>query len=383
MNRLARFGPRLALFNALFACWAVCAIPAQAQIYEQRGTILYEKIPYQKQYYYYSYGRPYYYYVTEYTYKEVLNYQKPDWRQQALTLIDRQKERESYESVLNTLGVQGLFAPKQSYVQQQSPVLYPSATGNTLGAFTTYESARYGDVSAYDANKADERVSASADTVVRMTAEMNATATGAVQQAIGLQKLNSERVGAIAEWQEMRAMMKERAIADKERALAERDKLLAEAELMKAMKPPASASVSYTTRSSASVGVGTGGGPGPGAPPPSPDSVPPPPVPPGQSHPGAALAVKFCAACHGKEKTNPAKGFYFDESVPLSQEGFGAVALRMDPQAPEFRLDANGQVLKDSDGHSIPFRMPPAGGESPSVQDRRILVDFAKTLVAK
>jgi hypothetical protein len=372
---------------------AIFTLAAHGQVYEQRGTVLYEKIPVSTPYNYYYCGRYYTTYQTTYQYKEVLNYQKPDWRQQALSLIDKQKERESYESVLSMLGVQGLMAPKQQFVPQQQQygqeaAFYPSATGNVLGGFTKYEAAQYGPVAPYDVNRADERIQAGADSVLRMTAEINATANNAAQQAISIQRLNSERVGALAEWQEMRALMRERAMADKDKALAETEKLRAEADLMRAMKPPSSSSVKYEKGTSVGVGVGVSvqsGNGGGGEAPVSPADPPPPPQPPVENgpHPGLALAVKFCADCHGGGKKNPAGGFYLDEGVRMNRQSFASLKLRLDPEAPDYKLDQNGQVLKDQDGHPIPYRMPPPSDDDPppSREQAALIVQFAETLV--
>jgi hypothetical protein len=364
----------LALCCVIFAILGETAL---AQTYEQKGSVLYEKVAVTVPYVYYQYGYKYTGYRTEYQLKEVLNYQKPGWREQALALIDKQKERESYESTLELLGVQGLMTPK--YAQpatgfgmqqfQQVPYEYPSASGKTVGAFTYYEQSKYGYPAPFDVNKADERAHASADAVVRMTADIGAIAGNAAQQAIGVQRLNMERVGAIAEMQEMRAIIKERAAAERDRNLAEREKLLAEAEVFRAMKPPPSSSQRHYQGQYQDQQIQE-------APVEQPQAQYQ-----GGVHPGFALVDKYCGDCHGGGMKNPAGGFKLDPGISLSQSDFQALKLRMDPNSPEHRVDTAGIPMKDSQGRPVPFRMPPAEYPFPNGEELDLIVQFAESLV--
>lgn len=403
---LARIGLgayRMWIIPCILLAWPAFG---QGQVYEQRGKVLYEKIPYQKAYTYYQYGVPYTYYVTEYQYKQVVNYEAPNWRQQMLALVDAQKERESFDSTLALMGVQGLMAPKNAFAvqAQQGVVNYPSAAGSTVaGGFTQLNYAKYGDVQALDVNKAWERAQQGADIVARMTSEVGAVASQTGQNAAALQQMNMERVGAVAELQELRATVREM-------GASLRDQTLAQAQLAKALRSPGSESLTIQqgqsaqssagqsggpvahaqASASASAGGGGGGigpgvptGPGPG---PGPDPgvegpgvPPPPPLPPGQG-PGwspemVAVAQRACASCHGGSKKNPEGGFYFDASIPISRNQFGSLVLRMDPKASEYWTDSKGEQRL--------FRMPPTDAqEQVSLEERRLIVDAAKLIVA-
>jgi hypothetical protein len=67
----------------------------------------------------------------------------------------------------------------------------------------------------------------------------------------------------------------------------------------------------------------------------------------------------------------------------MNRQSFASLKLRLDPEAPDYKLDQNGQVLKDQDGHPIPYRMPPPSDDDPppSREQAALIVQFAETLV--
>lgn len=361
--------------------------------YVNQNGIVYERYVVSVPYSYWWYGKYYTYYVNEYRYRPTaVNYKAPDWRQQMLSIVDRQKEREAFDSALTNLGVSGLFAPKQGFASYQAPAAvpyqaqtpYPSAVGSTYGGFTQLQYARHGDVVSLDVNRAWSDAQKGADLVARMGADIEARSMGVIGNATALQQYSLERVGMIAELQEMKGLIRERAAAERDKALAEKEKMLAEAEVFRSLKPSGSESLTIQQGTQGvapgvsvqgRVGVGVNGGGYDGSPPPTsppPGDVPPAP-PPNGSHPGAALAVRYCGECHGKDKNAPAMNFYFAEGVPINETQFGALSLRLDPNAPDTRTNAEGRT--------VPYRMPPSDyAEQPSVEDRRAMVDFGKYL---
>lgn len=378
MNRLMQ----MAL--VFLVCAGAPAAPTFAQYYVTKGTILYER--YSVPYTYYYCGRAYTGY--KYQYKQVLDYSKPDWRNKALDLIDRQKERESFQQTLTYLGAQGLMAPVGTayapypIVQQQGAALYPSATGTTQGGFAQVEYSRYGATSPMDVNRANEIIGGTIDAFNRTSAD-NARRGIEINGAVAtLIDKNGERIAAIGELQETRQAVKEMSIGMNQM-------FQGFAQAMQSMKAQPSEHFTFQ-QGSAQGHIGAQGSgqqpypqqapqghyPAPQAPQqPYPEPVPqenPPPRPNEPAPIDVGVISKYCGACHGKEAGTPQGNFYLDPSAPISEAQFGALAMRMDPNAPAYR---DAQKTKA-------YRMPPENVQpQPTLEERRAIVDFAKRLV--
>lgn len=335
---------------AVLGLMMLCGLAhGQTYVYSQNGNILYEK--YQEAYTYYSYGVPYTGY--RWAYRKIADVGSKDWRQSVLNLIDREKERQAFQSALGHIAP-GVLAP-----QTPQAAAYPSAVGNTLGGFTKLEYSKFGNVEAFDVNRAWEKSQQGADTVSRMASELHVIAQGTATQAAGLQQSGQQIIGAVAETQELRAANRELMAGLKEQALAQ-------AEILKSLRASPQESLRIESGHSSSSGGGGPIGPGP--------VPPPPPVPPGGGGAGrwnadmAAVVKQFCASCHNAG--SPQGDFILADGTPISTQQFGSLALRMDPNAPEKRQSGAA------------YRMPPADSPQPSVEERRIIVDAAKVLVA-
>lgn len=314
--------------------------PASAQQYVQNGQILYEKVS--VPYTYYWCGRPYTGYRWEY--KQVLNYADKDWRQKALDIVDKAKDRQSFEETLNYLGAKGLLSPANSGYTPGGFASYPSATGNVLGGFTQLDYSRYGATTPLDANKAFERVQQSIDQFERSTAE-NARRGTDLHSGVGtLIAQNSEGARAIVEVQETRALVKETFNGLKQQSEAM-------AQMFVAMKPQSSETFRYQS----------------GQQQPQAFTAPAPPQP-AEDLTGEERAVvnQFCATCHGGD--SPKGSFRFDGLAKLSEDMAGSAAMRIDAKAPKLR--SNGK----------PYAMPPADSEQPNDQQRALLLSAARKL---
>jgi hypothetical protein len=333
---------------------------------------------------YYYCGKPYYRY--EYRYRKVLNYNDKDWRQQALSLIDKQKERESYNQTLGYLGAQGLMAPASSpfySTHQQQATIYPSATGSTLGAFSSYEYSRYGSTNPQDVNRGQEIIGGLIDQYNRASADNARRGDEAHLKTTDLIESQGHRIAAVAELQETRAAVKEMSQGMK-------SMFMGFSEAVRQMKPEESEHVRFES------GQARGSYKGPPSqrhqptpayypqqqPPPQPqypneDFVPEPPQN-GSQGPGGmdigSLNARYCANCHGEGLDSPSAGFAFDFNRGIDEREYGALGLRLNPNAP---------VWVQGSASKRPYRMPPEGSPQPSLEERRFMVDVASSLVGQ
>lgn len=316
---------------------------AVAGDYSYQNGILYERYVESESYWYC--GRQYTRNVHKY--RPVLKSTDKDWRDKALEIIDRQKERESFEDFVGQLGIRGMMSRQGYGYGQQSAALYPSQTGSTLGAFTAFEYSRYGSTSPLDVNKAQERIAQNIDQYSRVTSEQARRSTEALQDTSYLIDAQGERLGAIAELQETRVAMREvmRGLADQTRTYSE---------LMQAMKPKDSETIrSYSVT------------PGDRQSPRSSENE----QPSVESGDAMATLEQFCGKCHGADLAAPKGGLYLDAGVALSAADFYATSLRLNPQSPW--MDGDGNLM----------RMPPEGSPQPTDQQRPLILQAVQSLV--
>lgn len=287
-------------------------------------------------------------YVT-YTYvdKYVTDSSKPDWQETYLRVVNQMKKNEAFTQAVSLLLPQQQPATQYGYAQPQQALQYPSQVGNTVGGFSSYQYARYGDVKSLDANRAIELQQQGVDNVTRMSSELGQLSNGVAVQAVALQNLNGERIGAIAEAQELRASLREM-------QAGLRDQMLVQAEFMRSLRPANSETFSGTRQeASQQSGVAVGtlqpsaqprlGGPTP-------------------------MFTQFCGSCHGPSASSPGGGWAFNGDA-LDRAMWGDLYLRIDPNTP----------VKTSDGR--PLRMPPETAGQPTVEQRRQLVSELRAFV--
>lgn len=328
------------------------AATASADWYAANG-VLYQRssVPYQA----YYCGRPYTAY--KYSYTVVTKASYPDWQETYLRVVNQMKKNEAFNQAVSMLLPQ---QPQQAYgyAQPQQTLQYPSQVGNTVGGFSSYSYARYGDVKSLDANRAIELQQQGVDNVTRMSSELGQLSNGVAVQAVALQNLNGERIGAIAEAQELRAGMREIQMGLKEQ-------MLAQADLMRSIRP-ASGETFSGTRQGASVYQGPPTAPG--SPPSGPFQSPAQSQGNGGQAPQTPVFAQYCGRCHGPSATSPGGNWVFNGNA-LDRASWGDVYLRIDPNTP----------AKTSDGRAL--RMPPEAADQPSVEQRRALVGELRPFV--
>jgi mono/diheme cytochrome c family protein len=340
------------LLVVLFAC------PAQASGYKnyyyRSGNTLYYRAYYPRQYYYNAVPYTTYYYVDKY----VTDSKKADWQETYLRVVNQMKKDEKFnEAVALLLPQQPL---QQGYAQQyaapQQAALYPSQTGNTIGGFSSYQYARYGDVKSLDVNRAIELNQQGTDNVTRMAAELGQLSNGVAVQAVAVQNLNGERIGAIGEAQELRASLKEM-------QAGLRDQMLVQAEFMRSLRPAPSETFSGQRQQGSYYGGGHQG-----APQQYPQQGPPASGPIQAPQGGSPTFTRYCASCHGPQAASPSGGWAWN-GEQIDPSYWGGVYLRIDPNTP----------VKTQDGRAL--RMPPESSEQPSVEQRRQLVQELRAYV--
>jgi hypothetical protein len=334
-----------AVWPCLILLASLCSVATAGDYYAQSG-VLYDRVsvPYN----WYKCGKCYTSY--KYEYRVVTTAKDRNWRTVALDVLNNVNEAGSFDQTFAGMNLTVRSRYPSSYVQQQGIVGYPSATGTTLGGFSTYEYQRYGSGPPVDFNKAFERSSVLIDQQQRLAGEQSRIGAEAFQQTASLTNLNGERLGALAELNETK-----QALVQTSQTLAQvmREAYQGQAAVLRELKPKDSESGRY---SSGTVPPQGNGGQQ------SPPDVDPPPIPPQEAITG--VVDQFCGACHGRDKADGALkgGYRIFSGKKIGEREKLAILIRSDPQTPWL-----GQQGK-------PLRMPPQESPQPSQDDRQRLV---------